>query len=48
MSPTLAVFYGSPYSIVTNALTGHRPSDLMLKLVLKKLPVRWDEQNTLL
>lgn len=35
-------------SIVTDVLNGHRAPELMLERVLKKLPVRWDEQDTLL
>jgi hypothetical protein len=35
-------------SIVSDILNGHRTSDMMLTRILKKLPVRWDEQSTLL
>ena len=34
--------------IIADVLNGNCASNLMLKGVLKKLPVRWDEQNTFL
>ena len=35
-------------SIVTAILDGRHDSDVMLKQLLKPLPVRWDEQNAML
>jgi hypothetical protein len=35
-------------SIVTTILNGRHDSDVMLKQLLKPLPVRWDEQTTTL
>jgi hypothetical protein len=35
-------------SIVTAILDGRHDSDVMLKQVMKPLPVRWDEQNAML
>ena len=35
-------------SIVTAILDGQHDSDVMLKQLMKPLPVRWDEQNAML
>ena len=35
-------------SIVTTILNGRQDSDVMLKQVMKPLPVRWDEQTATL
>ena len=35
-------------NIVTTILDGQHDSDVMLKQLLKPLPVRWDEQNAML
>lgn len=35
-------------NIVTEILDGQYPSDLMLKRVMRPLPVRWDEQRAVL
>jgi hypothetical protein len=35
-------------NIVTEILDGQCPSDLMLKRVMRPLPIRWDEQRTVL
>src|ERR1017187_10938412 len=35
-------------SIVTTILNGQHDSDVMLKQLMKPLPVRWDEQNAML
>jgi hypothetical protein len=35
-------------NIVTEILNGQYPSDLMLKRVMRPLPIRWDEQRAIL
>lgn len=35
-------------SIVTRILNGQYSSDVMLKMFMKPLPIRWDEQMTIL
>ena len=35
-------------NIVTEILDGQYPSDLMLKRVMRSLPIRWDEQRAVL
>src|ERR1700730_7055023 len=35
-------------NIVTEILDGQYPSDLMLKRVMRPLPIRWDEQRAVL
>lgn len=35
-------------NIVTEILDGQYPSDLLLKRVMRPLPIRWDEQRTVL